>query len=185
MSAGAPAGIVVWRKSYAPAGDWVQSTVAGGPDGCSLVAQANTDISFSSSDEEPVSTTVVADFKTDRTLNEFGLELACVEGGGCIDITMLGGGLYRLDEYHPGRGWANLTKGYLGPGASPRTDRANRMILRMTQQQVEVLLNGVQVTRATASPDQIPGDAAFYLDDRYGATAESAWLQRLYVFDSM
>ena len=184
LTDGAPSGIEVWRKSYKPIeGDWAKTTVTTGPDGCSLAAPPDVDVSFDSAVELPPTTVVVADFTYDASAGSVGIQLACSQGASCVDITMFHEGIYSLHEGRPNDGWDTLTKG-VAFGLTFRTGAPNRMILRLNGRHVSVYLNGRGVTQADTSRVQSSGYVDFYIDNRGGPDAETVRLQRLYVFES-
>lgn len=184
-SAGAPDGIDVWQKNYSPTeGDWLKSTVTTGPAGCNLAASPNTDVSFDTSNEEPAQAVVIADFTVSDRIGGIGIQLACSQEAGCVDIAIYSDGYYSLAEGRPNGGWDDMTKGYVSFGGPIRTGRANRLIVRLTGHEAEVWVNGVELTHGTTKRDQAVGYVDFYLDNRDSKVLESVWLQRLYVFDS-
>lgn len=186
VASGTPDGIDVWQKNYAPTeGEWVTSSVTTGPAGCNLAASPDTDVSFDTSDQEPAATVAVADFTLTDRIGGIGLQLACSQAASCVDISMYSDGYYSLDEGRPHGGWDNMAKGYVSFGGPIRTQRANRLILRLTGHSAEVWVNGVQLASGATKRDQSSGYVDFYLDNRHSRIIESVWLQRLYVFDSM
>lgn len=186
LTSGTPDGIDVWQKSYSPTeGSWMHSTVNTGPAGCNLAASPDTDVSFDTKDQEPASTVVVADFTVTDLTGGIGIQLACSDEAGCVDISVYSDGFYSLDEGIPHDGWDNLTKGYISFGSPIKTDRANRMILRLTGNTAEVWINDELLTRGTTKRVQTSGFVDFYVDNRDGKALESVWLRRLYVFQSV
>jgi len=184
LTEGVPSGIEVWKKSYKPKeGDWAKTGVTSGSDGCNLAAPADVDVSFETADELPPTTVVVVDFTYEASAGAVGIQLACSQGGSCVDISMFDEGLYSLDEGRPNDGWDRLTKG-VAFGVTFRTGAPNRLILRLNGRHASVYLNGRGITQADTSRVQSPGYVDFYLDNRGGPGTEAVRLQRLYVFES-
>lgn len=184
LTEGAPAGVQAWKKSYKPTvGVWQKTTVASSADGCDLSAQPNVDVSLDTSDEQPPSTVVVADFTYGEAAGSIGIQLACSAAASCVDIDMFQEGLYSLDEGRPNDGWDKLSKG-VALGVTFRTDRPNRLILRLKGKHVSAYLNGTGVTQADTSRVQSSGGVDFYVDNRGEPIKETVLLQRLYVFES-
>jgi hypothetical protein len=184
LIAGTPPGIDVWQKTYKPnESDWTRTSVSTGSSGCNLSAAPDTDVSFDSSSYQPATTVVIADFTFEASEGSVGIQLACSEEAGCVDISMFSEGLYSLDEGRPHDGWNNLTKG-VSLGSTFRKGVPNRMILRLNGRRASVFLNGAGVTQASTKLDQSAGYVTFYLDNRGGSAIETVWLQRMYVFES-
>lgn len=186
LTDGTPSGAQVWRKTYKPTeSDWAKADVTSSSDGCNLSAAPDVDVSFDTSDEQPPSTVVVADFTYENNANSgsLGIQLACLETASCVDIDMFQGGLYTLSEGRPNDGWDTLTKG-VALGATFRDGAPNRMVVRLSGEHVSVYLNGRGVTQADATRIQSTGYVDFYLDNRNSSAAETVLLQRFYVFES-
>src|SRR5215472_744311 len=146
VAAGAPDGIDVYQKTYAPTeGDWLKTSVTTGPAGCNLAASPDTDVSFETSDEEAAQAVVIADFTASELVGGIGLQVACAAEAGCVDFTIYADGYYSLDEGRPNDGWDNMSKGYVSFGGPIRTQRANRLILRLTGRTADVWVNGTEL----------------------------------------
>jgi len=169
-------------------GDWHTIQVAPDTSGCRLDAQPEHETMFSTTDDQPPSTTLIVDFTAAGWQGGLGLQVACTTEKGCVDFSFFGDGLFTLDEGKPGGGFENLATGHLGafgPPPLPRIGAESRVVLRLNGNRVEAFLNGQEVTHATTRRAQDRGVADFYVDGRDTTSGETVFLKRLYLFESL
>jgi hypothetical protein len=169
-------------------GDWQTIQVAPDTSGCRLDAQPSHETMFSTTDDQPASSTLIVDFAAAGWEGGLGLQVACTTKKGCVDFSFWGDGVFSLYEGIPGGQFEHLTTGHLGafgPPPVPRIGAESRLVLRLNGDRVEVFLNGQEVTHATTRRTQDRGVADFYVDGRHTATGETVFLKRLYLFESL
>jgi hypothetical protein len=166
-------------------GDWQTAEIVPSSSGCPMAAQPSHEVMFSTSSDQPASSTLIVDFVAAGWQGGVGMQVACGQDTGCVDFSFWGDSVFSLDEGKPGDGFENLKSGRMGsfgPPPVPTAGSENRLILRLTGNRVDVFLNGREVTHATARRTQAPGFADFYVDGRGAATGETVFLKRIFLF---